>query len=69
MRRMNKLRKPFIALITLATVGLDPLFARIESWCRHHGGATPTEPKLKHNDDKLCTGEVAHASGRAGQSL
>ena len=69
LRRMNKLQKTFIALITLATVGLDPLFARIESRCRHHGGATPTEPKLKHNDDKLCTGEVAHASGRAGQSL
>jgi hypothetical protein len=33
LRRMNKLRKTFIALITLAAVGLDPLFARLESWC------------------------------------
>jgi hypothetical protein len=31
LRRMNKLQKTFIALIALAAVGLDPLFARIRA--------------------------------------
>jgi hypothetical protein len=31
------LRKTFIALITLAAIGLDPLSARIEGWFQRQG--------------------------------